>query len=663
MTNLAIQGLLTTLSGYSSIARKCARRMYHIHSFTVMICQQVSVRARQCSSVLWVEPKQFFSGSYERKVGEKIEVDVTPESPLQSSTNPTSEYDDDYQPLQRVNKMSLSAVGMRDTLAHSQGPVSLHQSLAVPDAVQLGPESTEAVRPEWADDLLAQFGQMVQEQLGGDVTQEMRVIPLTVSPIAADATFTAWRRGLWFAPTDFSQIISQPEVRLSFVPYYCVQPTTVTYFKGSCSMKGTTDGWQPVSGSSETVYDTVVAYGSAPMAPQLRKVLSKVEGWDMESSIPISQAPPVIKRENVYNIDVDVQELAEAEEIWKEVEQVIVEKEREECKARLVAEFLRLKRNSVSEKAKETASEHGDEAGTDENAPEFDESDVRVRDLVLTKIVYKEARYRVVYVPLYLIKYHNDDVFTQRGNHSNKKKKEYAFLLNGQSGKSDGQRPFGMGTVMGGGMRLLEGLFGVKDQDYPALATGQQLRRIDNGAFYRKKARYLVFPPSQSFFLFRQTGFITLRNVSPPQQQLSSPSNSGHISTSEVRLRLVGQKRGNYCTLAGKAEYDLAPGEEETFDYTGNWCLRVTFVIVRRRQRLRANRSPEAGHDEKEKEKEEESSKEESVEESVEEEEEEEVVDEEEEDEDTLMRLSECLSVTDVQTTGGGHFGNLLLMA
>jgi len=54
-----------------------------------------------------------------------------------------------------------------------------------------------------------------------------------------------------FAPTGFTQIVSHPKVKLAYVPYYCVVPTTVSQFKAKFEKIGDPSNWEEIKSSRE----------------------------------------------------------------------------------------------------------------------------------------------------------------------------------------------------------------------------------------------------------------------------------------------------------------------------------------------------------------------------------------------------------------------------
>ena len=236
---------------------------------------------------------------------------------------------------------------------------------------------------------------------------------------------------------------------------------------------------------------------------------------------------------------VEVRKLAEPGAVWKVVEVDIVNKEREEAMQKLMSDY-----------SKQT------------------QLVGKMKDFTLTRIFYKETRYRVVYVPVYIMKYRSDinylaeemgakqDEAKQRPPSSRKSKSQkYTFMVNAQTGKHDGIRPYGMGNVLGKGLRILEGIFGVKDQEEAAFVTGKYLQALDACEHYDETKQYLLFPPSHSYILVSDIGFITLKNISERRS-----------------LVLYSQKRET-DKIGG--QYILNPGTTQTFDYKGSWCIRV----------------------------------------------------------------------------------------
>lgn len=79
-----------------------------------------------------------------------------------------------------------------------------------------------------------------------------------------------------------------------------------------------------------------------------------------------------------------------------------------------------------------------------------------------------------------------------------------------------------MGNVIGGGIGLLENIFGVNEQETAGILSGQALKKVDNSPHYKDAGWYLVFPPSHSYLVTSATGFVTLRNAGTQDIVLSS---------------------------------------------------------------------------------------------------------------------------------------------
>ncbi len=45
--------------------------------------------------------------------------------------------------------------------------------------------------------------------------------------------------------------------------------------------------------------------------------------------------------------------------------------------------------------------------------------------------------------------------------------------MNGQTGKAHGQRPYGVGNMLGGGIGMLEDMFGINDLQNAGILSGQ----------------------------------------------------------------------------------------------------------------------------------------------------------------------------------------------
>jgi hypothetical protein len=267
-----------------------------------------------------------------------------------------------------------------------------------------------------------------------------------------------------------------------------------------------------------------------------REVLGHVDGWDMEASVSLESSqlvtaaplPPsrssasasTSTSETGPSQDVEIFELAEPEEVWRMVEAAITKKEQAECRQKLMNDLQSLA-----------------PAGRAGRAP------VQIRDFSLKNIVYKETRYRVVYVPVYFLRYGIGD-----GS-------QYAFYVNAQTGAVFGQRPYGAGALLGRPLQFFERVLGIKDVDEPKIITGKALRLWDSKPCYKENGLYVVFPSSHSYLFAYARGSITLKNTSR-----------------DFAIQLASQRRE---TNKVEAQFVLGPGQVQSFAYRGNWCIEV----------------------------------------------------------------------------------------
>lgn len=236
--------------------------------------------------------------------------------------------------------------------------------------------------------------------------------------------------------------------------------------------------------------------------------------------------------------------LQDARQAWNVVEKEIMTKETNACKEKLMDTFINQQQQEKNVQQKPTSP-----SGSLQN-------EIKMKDFAVTRIVYTGTRYRVVYIPIYVISYlsahavaNSEDSKANAGN-------KYTCFINAQTSALNGQRPWGMGQVFGGGLRLLEGLLGVKDAEGVSIVTGKMLGVTDAVGYYERNASYLIFPPSHSYILTYDIGYIILKNNSRTEA-----------------VELVAQKRES-DKIGGR--YLLQPGTTETFPYKGNWCIKIS---------------------------------------------------------------------------------------
>lgn len=379
--------------------------------------------------------------------------------------------------------------------------------------------------------------------------EAMRAIPFTVTTERAAKIFNDWRLSLWFAPTDFSQLLEAPSVSMTYVPYYCTAVRSVCTYAARVEVAAGTDGRKEsrlVEGRRREGSHEQNVCGAARLRPEVAALLSAIEPWDMEASLPLATPPPpssatrgslpLNTEDDDDNDTVRVASLLEPRDVWGTVREAIVAREKEECARELLA-----------------GDHEEDESCKEEEAEEEEkgrERVVRVVETSVTRMEYPETRYRVVYVPLYLVRYTQGDPQGEP--------REFFFAINALTGKSHGQRPFGVGKILGRGLSFLEGLLGLKDHHTAQIVIGSQLSQLDRRICYADKDYYLIWPASHSYVLAHDTGFITLRNCSATRP-----------------IALSSQMRESKDITA---RYVLRPGETQSFNYRGFWCIRLALA-------------------------------------------------------------------------------------
>jgi hypothetical protein len=147
--------------------------------------------------------------------------------------------------------------------------------------------------------------------------------------------------------------------------------------------------------------------GAARLRPEVAALLSAIEPWDMEASLPLAAPPPPSSATrgslplNIKGDDDDdtvrVASLLEPRDVWGTVREAIVAREKEECAGELLAGD-----HEEDDPRKEEEKE-------EEQGRERVVRVVRVVETSVTRMEYPETRYRVVYVPLYLVRYTQGD--------------------------------------------------------------------------------------------------------------------------------------------------------------------------------------------------------------------------------------------------------------
>jgi hypothetical protein len=247
-----------------------------------------------------------------------------------------------------------------------------------------------------------------------------------------------------FTPTDFSQLLEAPSVSMTYVPYYCINVRNTTHslpgaramvvgvfpprrwlsaswlchpqVKSTCryvskvevTRVGERKEHQMVEGQRESIHERSVC-GAAHLRPEVAVLLSAIEPWDMEASVPLALPPVQPAQPSGGDDAVSVASLLEPRDVWCSIREWITAREKAEC-----AKDVLLR--SVGDDG------IGDQPGSQER----EASQQRVVDTTVTRMEYPETRYRVVYVPLYLVRYTQGDPQGER--------REYFFAINALTG-------------------------------------------------------------------------------------------------------------------------------------------------------------------------------------------------------------------------------------
>lgn len=230
--------------------------------------------------------------------------------------------------------------------------------------------------------------------------------------------------------------------------------------------------------SKESSYESLLVCASVNEADQV--LMKSIEDWRItatseikgtSSSINVANTQgdslPVSVREMMGTLpsshvlvprcsNTDESMMLGANDAWKKAEKEIIAREKEACREQI-------------------QSEHNPQ---------------KIQQLILTKLTFKgRPSFSIIYVPVYFITYLHKgkeyaylpppalviNPYLGRGR--------YAYVANGQTGKASGERPYGVGNVIGGGIGLLENIFGINEQETAGILSGQVRLSSTKSAF------------------------------------------------------------------------------------------------------------------------------------------------------------------------------------
>ncbi|MBN1500574.1 MAG: hypothetical protein JW982_10475 [Spirochaetes bacterium] len=223
------------------------------------------------------------------------------------------------------------------------------------------------------------------------------MLPFAIEKNTAAEKFTKWIKSLWFAPNKLKKTARTDKLDGVYIPYWTYDAHAESDYIGqrgthyqvteqyrdsegnSKTRQVTKTKWTPASGHTKRDFDDVLVSASTSIPESLENLLKK---WDLKNLIPYNE--DYFKGFNVESYNISLQDgFKKADELMQET----LEKDA---------------KNSIG----------GDEQ--------------RVFSL---KVAYSKITFKHILLPIYLSSY--------RFN-----KKTYRFLVNGQNGEVQGERPW-----------------------------------------------------------------------------------------------------------------------------------------------------------------------------------------------------------------------------
>lgn len=234
------------------------------------------------------------------------------------------------------------------------------------------------------------------------------VIPFKVAREKSGELFRSWVEGLWFAPGDLKQRAQADSIRGVYLPFWVYDVSTRTYFRGEVGhhyhetesyrdQQGNTQTrqvqktrWQHGSGWHNGEYHDVLVCASKGVE---RGLVQAIEPWPMSDRQPYAPGFLAGWEAERYGFDSEV--------AWREHGQERVRtQEQTACESKLRADYRGDTTRGVS-------------------------IDVR----------YEGLRSRHMLLPAYISAYRYQD-------------RTYRFMINGQTGEVQGQRPYSVAKIM-----------------------------------------------------------------------------------------------------------------------------------------------------------------------------------------------------------------------
>eukprot|EP01090_Pellita_catalonica_P012053 TRINITY_DN2537_c0_g1_i3.p1 TRINITY_DN2537_c0_g1~~TRINITY_DN2537_c0_g1_i3.p1 ORF type:complete len:618 (+),score=131.85 TRINITY_DN2537_c0_g1_i3:71-1855(+) len=290
-------------------------------------------------------------------------------------------------------------------------------------------------------------------------------INFKISVEKANEIFVHWSHSLWFAPIGFTMLLEQPEITALFVPFYSISTQVRTTYKDLTAGAAVSD----IVLENEYSY---FAYAGDDQGDE-EELLSKINNWNLKTQQPIasiSNEQETSSCASAYNEM--VRGALNVNTVWKNVEKKIITQEKEKASA----DFLKRKAASSDPASRND--------GKNKKAN-------MLADYKFASVSYQDTTVARVYVPIYVIAFQYNS-------------KSYNFMINGETGKTFGRRPYGVGKLLGGGLNFLENVFELTpghQEGLIGLVDGATLRKIDRCNFYAPSAVYLIFPPSHSYLV------------------------------------------------------------------------------------------------------------------------------------------------------------------
>ena len=341
--------------------------------------------------------------------------------------------------------------------------------------------------------------------------EQIQSLRFCITEEEAQKKYREWIQSLWLAPTGFKKQAMDLCFGRHYIPCFSVSVRITVEYSGevrsSKPLKEEKGEWEYLTGYVNHEYTNLVII--ADKDPKVLEVAKNMQ-WEIVNPESASRSSLIDSGSFVHTSQNESWGLLEAQNL-------IQSKEHQKA-----AEYLK---SGSKRKERER---------------------LDVRDVKST-VTFGDHFIRLIYLPAYISSF----------NYQNK---DHVFVVNGVTGRYDGQRPaYGLGRIgdyYKGASNFVGTLWGSNKQEVPAVIPGSELLTIDQVSIYNPHNFFVTFPRSDSYMITESWGVIHIQN------------------NGEAPIQIWPQKR---CGSQRGKSYDLKPLEILKISFAGYWVLEITY--------------------------------------------------------------------------------------